>query len=108
MLAVYGRQLDMALSLLELGASLDDRDNYDRSLLHYAVREIVWEFETSEHSKRGPNWRGELMALLMNRSIDLELRESSGQTALQYAIRFNSCPVDAVKLLISAGANLDN
>lgn len=71
-IAAIAGDLEIADALINAGANLDLRCNYDRTALHAA--------SISEHV--------EIVKSLIYAGADLDIKDDSGSTPLDYAIRF--------------------
>jgi ankyrin repeat protein len=79
--------------LLDYGASLDDRERYGLTALHYAVR----------------GGKLPLIRLLLERGADVDAMDDDGLTPLLHLAKTRSKadPIPVMELLLAGGANLD-
>lgn len=95
--AAYKGYKNVAVSLLENGASTDPKDNAGRTPLHYAVG--------AGKNRKLEAGHADVVELLLDKGADINAKDKWGWTPLHFAARM--LHKDMVELLVSRGADLN-
>lgn len=115
----YGQTQELVALLLDSGAKIEARNEYGHTPLHVAAlsseERIIYTLfrggkdieKMEEHEIEALRVSGtpELVALLLDRSADIEARDQDGKTPLHYAAAISKTP-KSTALLLDRGANI--
>ena len=95
MVVVWQLSLSNAELLLNVGANINQTNSIGQTSLHIYCNNFA------AYQDKGNS----IMKLLLSHNVDVNLRDSNGRTPLHYTCEMRN--IDAVKLLLEAGAQLD-